>query len=106
MIHKRTYHIFFNNLANPLKVKIITALSEKNMSVTELAKKLKVEQSKLSHALANLKKCKIVDAEYNGKMRIYSLNKKIVLPVLHIIDSHTEEICGENCEECTMCKFN
>jgi DNA-binding transcriptional ArsR family regulator len=104
-MNKRTYHIFFNNLANPLRVQIISALSEKDMAVNELVKKLKVEQSKLSHALAALKKCNLVDAEYKGKLRIYSLNKRTMLPVLRIIDKHTDEICGENCKECTMCKF-
>ncbi len=54
------YHIFFKNLANPVKTKIITSLKESPKSVTELVKELKIEQSKLSHALANLRFCKIV----------------------------------------------
>jgi DNA-binding transcriptional ArsR family regulator len=105
-MNKRTYHVFFSNLSTPLRVEIISALSEKDMCVNELVKKLKAEQSKLSHALSGLKKCNLVNAEYKGKLRIYSLNRKTVLPVLKLIDKHTDENCGEYCKECTMCKFN
>lgn len=105
-MNKKTYHIFFTSLANPLRVSIISALSEKDMCVNELIKKLKIEQSKLSHALSGLKKCNLVSVEQNGKKRIYSLNKKTMLPMLKLIDKHTHENCGEDCEECTMCKFN
>ena len=59
MNNSSTYHIFFRNLANPLKIGIISELKEKDSSVNELSRKLKVEQSKISHALALLKKCKI-----------------------------------------------
>lgn len=87
------YHIFFKNLANPLKTKIIIALKEKSKSVNELAKELKIEQSKLSHALSNLKFCKIVDSKQIGKKRIYNLNKKTIIPILKIIDKHKENYC-------------
>lgn len=91
------YYIFFGNLANPLKIGIISALKEKSMSVLELAKKLNIEQSKLSHALSSLKKCNIVQVNRQGKKRIYSLNKKTILPILKIIDEHEKEFCGKCC---------
>jgi DNA-binding transcriptional ArsR family regulator len=99
-MNNSAYHVFFTNLANPLKIEIITALKEKEKgsSVGELAEKLKVEQSKISHALALLKKCKIVQMEQNGKQRIYSLNKKTILPMLKLIDKHSKENC-----ECNAC---
>ena len=90
-----TYHIFFRNLANPIKTKIITALKEKESSVTELTKKLKIEQSKLSHALASLRHCNLVLVKQKGKERIYSLNKKTILPILKMIDKHEETFCKE-----------
>lgn len=90
----KTYHIFFRNLANPLKTKIITALKEKSMTVNELSKKIKIEQSKLSHALINLRACNILNFEQKGKNRIYSLNKKTIIPILKIIDKHKQNYCG------------
>lgn len=97
-MNNSAYHVFFTNLANPLKIDIIISLREKGSSVGELSEKLKVEQSKISHALALLKKCKIVNVEQNGKKRIYSLNKETILPMLKLIDKHSKENC-----ECNAC---
>ena len=87
------YYIFFGNLANPLKIDIISALKEGKMSVLELANKLRVEQSKLSHALTSLRHCSIVQVKQEGKKRIYELNKETILPMLKIIDKHEKEFC-------------
>lgn len=87
------YYIFFGNLANPLKIEIITALKLGDSSVQELTKKLNQEQSKISHALQSLKHCSIVKMEQQGKKRIYSLNKETILPILKIIDKHETKFC-------------
>ena len=95
------YHVFFTNLANPLKIDIITALKEKEKgsSVSELTEELNVEQSKVSHALALLKKCKIVNMKQEGKKRIYSLNKETIVPMLKLIDKHSKQNCA--CASCS-----
>jgi ArsR family transcriptional regulator len=94
------YYIFFRNLANPLKIRIISKLKEKSMSVNELSEKLKIEQSKLSHALINLKACNIVEVKKEGKQRIYSLNKETILEILKKIDKHKAKYCkGECCKK-------
>jgi len=96
--HKMTinkYHIFFGNLANSLKIDIITALKEKPKSVTELVKELKVEQSKLSHALSSLRCCSIVKVNQEGKKRIYQLNKETIFPMLELIDKHENKFCAK-----------
>jgi DNA-binding transcriptional ArsR family regulator len=97
-MNNSTYHLFFTNLANPLKVQIITSLRKKEKNVGQLSTELKVEQSKVSHALKNLKNCKIVDAKQKGKERIYSLNKKTIIPMLNLIDKHAKNFC--KCECC------
>jgi DNA-binding transcriptional ArsR family regulator len=97
-----TYHIFFRNLANPLKIKIISALKEKESSVGDLSYELKVEQSKISHALALLKRCNIVKVKKKGKERIYSLNKNTIIPMLKLIDEHSKSFC--KCKECMGCE--
>lgn len=99
----KTYHIFFNNLANPLRIKIISALKENEASVNQLSKILKVEQSKLSHALANLRECNLVSFRQKGKERVYSLNSKTLLPILKIIDTHAKNYCKG---ECKMCAYS
>jgi len=96
------YHFFFGNLANPLRVEIISILKSREMSVSEIAKSIKVEQSKLSHALANLRECNIVKTRREGKQIIYSLNKNTILPILELIDKHSENYCGGSCARCTI----
>ena len=92
MTHNK-YYLFFRHLSNPLRIKIISALKEKPCSVLELAEKLRVEQSKLSHALSSLRYCSIVQVEQKGKQRIYHLNKETILPILKIIDKHKTKFC-------------
>lgn len=94
----KTYHIFFSKLSNPLRIKIISALDEKPESVSELSKKLGVEQSKLSHALRELKTCNIVKVAQKGKQRIYSLSRTII-PILRLIDFHSK-----TCSKCKGCR--
>jgi DNA-binding transcriptional ArsR family regulator len=96
-IGENKYNIFFTNLANPLKVKIILCLRLKEMNVTDLIKTLKVEQSKISHALKSLRDCKIVILEQRGKERFYSLNKETILPMLNLIDKHASINCKNKC---------
>jgi len=97
-LNHQSYHVFFTNLANPLKIGIILSLRQNEKSVNELTNDLKVEQSKVSHALASLKNCRIVNAEQKGKQRIYSLNKKTIVPMLNLIDKHANKFC--KCECC------
>jgi len=89
----KKYYIFFGNLSNPLKIKIISELKKHPCSVLELAKKLNAEQSKLSHALSSLRDCSIVQAKQEGKKRIYHLNKETILPILKLIDKHESKFC-------------
>jgi DNA-binding transcriptional ArsR family regulator len=89
--------MFFQTLSNPLRVAIISSLEKSPKSVNELAKDLKVEQSKLSHALKAMSTCHIVEAEQKGKQRIYSVNKNI-LPILKMINKHGCECCKKCCK--------
>lgn len=88
-----TYNKFFMNLANPLKLDIIASLRSGDKSVSEIASDLGVEQSKISHALSNLKYCNIVNSKQFGKQRIYSLNKETIVPMLKLIDKHKCKYC-------------
>jgi len=65
------YHSFFSNLANPLKMRLVLELNRGEKNVSELSKKLKEEQSKISHALSSLKRCNIVEMKQKGKERVY-----------------------------------
>ena len=90
-----SYHIFFRNLSNPTKIKIISELKQNPLSVSELSEKLNLEQSKISHALSSLRFCSLVEVNQKGNQRIYSLNKDTILPILKIIDAHKCKFCKE-----------
>ena len=96
-MNSNTYHIFFSKLANPLRIDIVSSLEEGGKSVSELSEDLNVEQSKLSHALGELRECNIVNVEQKGKKRIYSLSRTII-PILKLISCHSEG-CGA-CKGC------
>lgn len=97
-MNKNTYHIFFSKLSNKLRIDVISSLENKPKSVSELSNELKIEQSKLSHALKELKNCNIVKAKKKGKQRIYSLSETII-PILRLIGCH-----GETCVKCRGCR--
>lgn len=92
-MNNSTYHVFFTNLSNSLKMKIILSLRKKEKSVTELVKELGIEQSKVSHALASLRCCSIVKSKQKGRQRIYYLYKETIIPILNIIDRHEKKFC-------------
>ena len=106
-LNHKSYHIFFTNLANPLKVGIILSLRQKEKNVSEIVKDLVVEQSKVSHALGSLKECNIVKVKQKGKQRIYYLNKDTIAPMLNLIDKHAKVHCASSCivnKKCAGCK--
>jgi len=70
----------------------------KEMSVSDIVEEITGEQSKISHALAALRACNIVDVKQKGKQRIYSLNKKTIVPMLDLIDNHAKMFCKGKCK--------
>ena len=72
------YHRCFETLANELRLDIVKALSKKEMCVTDLAEKLGVERSRVSHSLSLLKRCTIAHSKQEGKKQIYYLDSRLV----------------------------
>ena len=97
-MNNNTYHVFFSKLSNPLRISIVTALEDNPLSVMELSQKLDIEQSKLSHALKELRECNIVNVEQKGKQRIYFLSRTII-PILKLIKCHSKGCCAK-CKGC------
>lgn len=89
---------FFRNFSNPLRVKIINELMKKEMCVNEISEALKVEQSKVSHALSLLKKHDIVFSTCNGKKRIYRINKRVISPILKFSRMRTNKTVAKERE--------
>ncbi len=92
-----SYKDFFVNFSNKTKLDIIVALRNKSLCVNEIAEKIGQEQSKVSHSLNKLARCKILDVKQDGKKRVYSLNTKTVLPIMQIVEQHVHKYCAKNC---------
>ena len=102
-MNKKSYDKFFMNFSNPTRMAIITELKEKPMGVNEIAEKIGVEQSNVSHQLRSLVKCSILKVKKDGKKRIFSLNKHVVNPMLKMVESHVNSSCGPCNGNCAGC---
>ncbi|HRY31728.1 MAG TPA: metalloregulator ArsR/SmtB family transcription factor [Bacteroidales bacterium] len=79
-------------LAHPMRIAIIELLQEKEkLSVTEIYKKLKIEQAAASHHLNILKSKGILASKRDGKKIFYSLRSKSLTQIIDCINRcHTE----------------
>jgi ArsR family transcriptional regulator, arsenate/arsenite/antimonite-responsive transcriptional repressor len=70
----------------------------KEMSVNELAAKLKKDQPLVSHHLKALKQCNIVKSRENGKMTMYSVANKDIANLINDITKASEKmaLCCSN----------
>lgn len=64
----------FHALSDPLRIQAIELLRSRELCVCELCEQLKVNQSKLSFHLKNLREANLVCARQQGRWMYYSLN--------------------------------
>ncbi len=83
----RLYREFFRALSNQTRFAMVQLLRERPHYVNEMAERLGVEQSRVSHNLACLLNCGFVEWEWNGKNKVYRLNSDLQ-PVLTGIEKH------------------
>jgi ArsR family transcriptional regulator len=73
---------FFKALSHPLRIRILDALRNGEVGVTELSARLKVEQSTLSQQLAVLRKSNIVAGRKAGQSVFYSVSDPAITQLL------------------------
>jgi len=88
-----TCYRFFSILGNPTRLAILETLDAGPMNVTQLAEALRQEQSMISHNLRPLVHCRFVQAERQGKERIYTLNGETVDALLSVVENHAKKYC-------------
>jgi ArsR family transcriptional regulator, arsenate/arsenite/antimonite-responsive transcriptional repressor len=96
--------LYFHALSDPLRVKVLELLRERELCVCELCDKLEVPQSKLSFHLKALKEAKLVRTRQEHRWIYYSLN----LPQFVELEQYLAEyrrfspiLPARNCEEDT-----
>ncbi len=82
----------FAALAHPARLRIMLELSDHGpLSAGELTKRLKAEQSALSHQLTVLRKAAMVKSEVQGRSRLYSLADHHVAHIVGDALAHARE---------------
>lgn len=81
----------FKIISDPTRIKIVYALSKKELCVCDLASILKMKQSAISHQLRILKDNKLVGFRRDGKIAYYSLIDKHIMNLLKIGVKHAKE---------------
>lgn len=92
-----SYDLFFDTISTRVRMDILCLLKRRPMSVGEICAGLGLEQSKVSHNLKKLAECNIIVGQQKGKQRVYSLNKKTIVPILELVEKHVRTYCSEKC---------
>jgi len=82
------HKLFLKTLSNETRLLVLESLRIRPKCVSEISEDLDFEQSRISHGLKCLCNCGFVEMKRKGKRRIYSLNKKTVIPLFDTIDKH------------------
>ncbi|MBI2084842.1 MAG: winged helix-turn-helix transcriptional regulator [Candidatus Aenigmarchaeota archaeon] len=86
-----SYKLFVKAFGSETRLDIIELLRKRSLSVSEIHRKLDLEQSRVSHNLKCLIDCGFVTSKKLGKKRMYSINKSTVSPILEAINRHVEK---------------
>ncbi|GCL35022.1 ArsR family transcriptional regulator [Sphaerospermopsis reniformis] len=78
----------FHALSEPIRIKVIELLRQRELCVCDLCDILDISQSKLSFHLKNLKEANLVNARQEGRWIYYSLN----LPQFQVLEQYLADI--------------
>jgi DNA-binding transcriptional ArsR family regulator len=81
---------FFSTLSDPNRVRIISALLEKEMNVGEIASQIGPSESAVSHQLKGLRQMRIVRVRKEGRQVFYSLDDDHVAQVFRTVFEHVK----------------
>lgn len=82
----------FKALSNPTRIKILFALKQKALSVTEITHILKMSQSAISHQLKELKMARLVKHQKKGREIIYELADDHIHQIFDMAIEHVKEV--------------
>lgn len=81
---------FYKVIGDKTRVKILYTLIDGELCVQEIADKLEMTHSAISHQLAKLKKYRLIKSRREGKEMYYSLDDHHVLDIFNITLEHLE----------------
>lgn len=81
----------FKGFADTTRVQILSLLARQELCVTEIAEKVEISQSAISHQLRLLKQMHLIKFRREGKNILYSLADDHVLTILEMGLEHVLE---------------
>ncbi len=84
---------FFSALSDETRLSILYALKENgSMCVSDICEVTRKDQSLVSHHMACLRNCGLVNTEKNGKFVVYSIKNEAISEILDLSDRHVKEM--------------
>lgn len=81
----------FKNFADSTRIKILVALLEGELCVSDLAEALEMSQSAISHQLRTLRSSRLVRSRRDGKQIFYTLDDEHVKEIIEVGLDHLSE---------------
>ena len=82
---------FFNALADPSRLRLMSALANRELCVCDLAAAVKVSESAVSHQLRILRSQRLVKYRREGRNIYYSLADNHVISLYQEVSEHLKE---------------
>ena len=82
----------FKMFGDSTRLRIMSALFDREKSVTELSDELNMTSSAISHQLALLKKAKLLKSRREGKLNFYALDDEHVKMIIAMGREHVAHI--------------
>lgn len=82
----------FGALGDPTRLRIVSALSQRELCVCDIAASLGISQSAISHQMRQLRDLGLVRARRDGRLVYYSLDDEHVLTMFRQAKEHVEHL--------------
>jgi len=92
---------FYRCLSSPTRLAVLKQLRDaREYCVTDLVGLVGAEQSNLSHQLAELRACGLVEARQDGRRVCYKLTGPRLATILELVERFAEHVACEDPDAC------
>ena len=81
----------FRVLGDPTRIRILEALGAGEVRVNDLAQRVGISESAVSHQLRLLRTMRLVRVRREGRMAYYAVDDHHILELLHQVRTHVQE---------------
>lgn len=81
----------FRVLGDPTRIRILDALGTAEVCVNDLAQRVGISESAVSHQLRLLRTMRLVRVRREGRMAYYAVDDHHILELLHQVRTHVQE---------------